>query len=197
LKHGKRRVDAMAKKEANKIDVMVAGMGGQGLLTTGRLLAEAAMSQYKHVLYFPNYGPMMRGGESECTITLSDEEIGSPAIYNPSAAIVMGPEALTQLENRIKPGGFLFVDSSVIPTKVNRKDLKVFYVPATGLAMELGGKQVANLILLGAFIEETKALPLKLVEAAIEKRLKGSRGERLLQLNKKALQEGAKLVAAD
>ncbi|MDY6907266.1 MAG: 2-oxoacid:acceptor oxidoreductase family protein [Chloroflexota bacterium] len=185
----------MAQKVAHTTEVMVAGMGGQGLLTTGKLLAEAAMARYKHVLYFPNYGPMMRGGESECTITLSDEVIGSHATYHPQTAIVMGPEAFTQFQGRIKPGGTLFVDSSVIAAEVERKDITAYYIPATALAMEMGGKQVANLILLGAFAEATGAVPLELIENAIERKMKGSRGEALLELNKKALREGARQVA--
>lgn len=178
-----------------KIELMVSGLGGQGLLTTGRLLAEAAMSNYRHVLFFPNYGPMMRGGDSECTIILSDEEIGSPAVYNPASAIVMGSGALSQLEKRLKSGGMIFLDSSIVSAKVSREDLKVFYIPATRLAMELGGRQAANLVLLGAYVEATKAVPLELVEQTMEKRLKGSRGEALVPLNKSALREGARIIA--
>ena len=178
-----------------RVEVMVAGLGGQGLLTIGWLLAEAAMSQYKHVLYFPIYGPQMRGGESECTVILSDERVSSPAVYNPTSAIVMGPAALTQLENRIRAGGTIFVDSSVISAKVSREDVKVFYIPATKAAIELGDRQVANLILLGAYVEATKAVSLELVEKAMEKKLKGSRGEARVPLNKRALREGAKLAA--
>ena len=177
-----------------KIELMVSGLGGQGLLTTGLLLAEAAMSKYQHVLFFPNYGPMMRGGESECTIILSDDEIGSPAVYNPASAIIMGSAALSQLQNRLKPGGMILIDSSIVSTQVSRDDLKVFYIPATKVAMELGGRQAANLVLLGAYVEATKSVPLGLVEQTLEKRLKGSRGKALLPLNKKALREGAKLM---
>lgn len=178
-----------------KVQLMVSGLGGQGLLTTGRLLAEAAMSQYRHVLFFPNYGPMMRGGESECTIILSDEEIGSPAVYNPASAIIMGSTALSQLENRMKSGGMIFIDSSIISAKVSRDDLKVFYIPASKVAMELGGRQAANLVLLGAYIEATKAVPLQLVEQTMEKRLKGRKGAALVPLNKSALREGARIIA--
>jgi len=178
-----------------KIELMVAGLGGQGLLTTGWLFAEAAMSKYRHVLYFPNYGPMMRGGESECTIILSDEEIGSPAVYNPTSAIVMGTVAFSQLENRLKSGGTMFVDSSVVAAKVGREDAKAFYIPATRMAIEMGDRRVANLILLGAYLEDTKVLPLEAIEAQLEKQLAGKRGEAILPLNKQALREGAKLVA--
>ena len=153
------------------------------------------MSEYQHVLYFPNYGPMMRGGESECTIILSDDEIGSPAVYNPASAIVMGTMAFTQLESRIRAGGALFVDSSVISAKVNREDAKAFYIPATKMAIDLGDRRVANLILLGAYLEATKVLPLDAIEAQLEKQLAGKRGEAILSLNKQALREGAKFMA--
>lgn len=178
-----------------KIDLMVAGLGGQGLLTTGWLLAEAAMSKYRHVLYFPNYGPMMRGGESECTIILSDEEIGSPAVFNPTSAIVMGTAAFGQLENRLKPGGTMLVDSSIVSAKVGREDAQAFYIPATKMAIEMGDRRVANLILLGAYLEATRVLPLEDIESQLEKQLTGKRGEALLPLNKQALREGAGLVA--
>lgn len=178
-----------------KIELMVAGLGGQGLLTTGWLLTEAAMSKYRHVLYFPNYGPMMRGGESECTIILSDEEIGSPAVFNPLSAIVMGTSAFSQLESRVKAGGTIFVDSSVISAKVGREDIKAFYIPATKMAIELGDRRVANLILLGAYLKATKVLPLGAIEAQLEKQLAGKRGEAILHLNKQALREGAKFIA--
>lgn len=178
-----------------KVELMVAGLGGQGLLTTGWLIAEAAMPRYKHVLYFPNYGPMMRGGESECTIILSDKEIGSPAVYNPASAIVMGAAAFSQLENRLKPGGMMFVDSSVVSAKVSREDVKAFYIPATKMAIDMGDRRVANLILLGAYLKATKVLPLAAMEAQLEKQLAGKRGEAILNLNKQALREGAKLMA--
>lgn len=178
-----------------KIELIVSGLGGQGLLTSGWLLAEAAMSRYRHVLFFPNYGPMMRGGDSECTIILSDEEIGSPSVYNPTSAIVMSSAALSQLENRLKSGGMILLDSSIISAEVGREDLKVFYIPATKVAMELGGRQAANLVLLGAYVEATEVAPLELIEQTMEKRLKGSRGEALVPLNKSALREGARIIA--
>jgi 2-oxoglutarate ferredoxin oxidoreductase subunit gamma len=178
-----------------KIELIVSGLGGQGLLTTGWLLAEAAMSKYRHVLFFPNYGPMMRGGDSECTVILSNEDIGSPAVYNPTSAIVMSAGALSQLENRLKSGGMMFLDSTIISAEVSREDLKAFYIPATKVAMELGGRQAANLVLLGAYVEATRAVPLESVEEMMKKRLKGSRGEALVSLNKKALREGARLIA--
>ena len=178
-----------------KIELMVAGVGGQGLLTTGWLFAEAAMPNYKHVLYFPNYGPMMRGGESECTVILSNEEIGSPVVYNPASAIVMGKVALTRLEGRLKSGGTMFVDSSVVPDRVSREDITVFYIPATRMAIDLGDRRVANLVLLGAYLEATKVLPLEAIETHLEKQLAGKKGEAILKFNKQALREGAKLIA--
>ncbi len=185
----------MVQESSNKIELMVAGLGGQGLLTMGWLLAEAALLRYKHVVYFPNYGPMMRGGESECTIIVSENEISSPAIYTLMSAIVMGSEAFQQLESRVKPGGTILIDSSLLSEKISRNDLGVFYIPASQLAIDLGGRQAANLIMLGAYLEITKALPSELVVGALEKKMSDKRKQRLLSINKEALRKGAEFAA--
>lgn len=182
----------MEKKR--RFELIVGGLGGQGALLIGRLLVEAGMSHYPHVLFFPNYGFLIRGGVSECTVLLSDDRITSPAILRPAAAIVMGPAALEAYESRIKPGGLMLVDSSAVSAKVSRQDLRVIYIPANQRAAELGGIQVANLIFLGAYLEMTKALPLEAIEDALTRRLARTRRESLLPLNKAALREGAKLA---
>lgn len=183
-------------KEAREFRVMITGLGGQGALLFGQLLAEAGMSRYKYVSYFPHYATIMRGGESECTVTLSDEEIDSPAVLRPEAAIVMASPRLKQFEERVQPGGMLMVDSSVVKDKVGREDVRVFSVPATQIAHDLGEGRVANLVLLGAYLEITRAVPLELVEEVLERKLKGGKGEALLPLNKRALREGARAIAA-
>jgi 2-oxoglutarate ferredoxin oxidoreductase subunit gamma len=184
----------MEQKESARFQVGVAGYGGQGILTIGKFLAEAGMSRYKHVVFFPSYGGAQRGGESTCSVTLSDEEIGALVPLNPSTAIIMSPEALQDLEKRVKPGSILFVDSSIVSNKVSRDDVKVFYIPATERALKLGDSRVAGFVLLGAYLEATKAIPLELMEKAIEKKLAGGKGEALLSLNKQALREGARLM---
>ncbi|HJX69835.1 MAG TPA: 2-oxoacid:acceptor oxidoreductase family protein, partial [Dehalococcoidia bacterium] len=174
-----------------RLEVTITGLGGQGALLFGQLLSEAGVSKYKNVAYFPQYATIMRGGESECTVTLSDEEIDSLLVYEPQAAVVMGAPKLKVYEKRVKSGGLMMVDSSVISEKVERKDIKVFYVPATKISAALGDRPVANLVFLGAYIEATKAVPPEIIEKVLEKKLKGGK-EAMLLLNKKALQEGAR-----
>jgi 2-oxoglutarate ferredoxin oxidoreductase subunit gamma len=175
-------------------EVAISGIGGQGALTIGRLLAESAATRYPHVSYFPNYGASMRGGDTECTVILSQQPIGAPAMLRPRAAIIMGDLPLEEYRDRVVSGGLLLVDSSLISGKVDREDLTVLYIPASDTAIGMGNRQVANLVLLGAYLEATGAVPVEAVEAALEQRLSGGRREGLLELNRRALEEGARLA---
>lgn len=179
---------------ASYFEVAISGIGGQGALTIGRLLAEAGASQYPYASYFPNYGASMRGGDTECTVILSDQPIGSPAMLRPTAVIIMGDLPLEEYRDRVAAGGLMVVDSSLLPGKVGRDDLAVLSIPATETAIGLGNRQVANLVMLGAYVEATGAVPLKAVEAALEQRLAGGRREGLLELNRRALEAGARLA---
>ncbi len=176
--------------------VVIGRTGGRGILTLGRILAEAGMSHYAGVSYFPNYGAAMRGGASEVTVILSDKEIGSPAVLRPETVIAMSPAFFKLLLPRVQPGGICLVDKAVITDEVSRQDVDLHCLPATSRAMELGNVQVANLILLGAYLEVTSALPLDVVEGALERRLIEKRRESLLPLNKQALHDGASMMAA-
>ena len=182
-------------EQKNHFELMVAGLGGQGALFIGRLLAEAALGKYKNVNFFPNYGPQMRLGPSECTVTMSDKEITSPVTMTPEAVILMGPAPLASFETRMAPGSMMILDSSVLKTKSKRRDLKAFYIPATKAATEMGNMAVTNLVLLGAYLEASQAVPLETVETALERRMAGGRREDMLSLNKAALREGARLMA--
>lgn len=176
-------------------ELMIAGTGGRGVLLVGRLLAQAGMDKYRFASFFPNYAPAMRGGDSECTVILSDGFVGSPVMFEPGYAIVMTGSALTLMESRVKSGGFLIVDSSVIPDRVARADISAYYIPATEKAVSLGGNQAANMVLLGAYLEASKAVPLDFVEKALDSRLQGESKRSILSLNKTALNEGAKLMS--
>lgn len=180
--------------QEKKHQVMMSGTGGRGILMIGRLLAEVGMNQYQHVSYFPNYGAAMRGGQSEVTVTLSDDEISSQAIFNPEVALIMDLSFFKPMEARIQAGGTMFIDSSVVSAKGERNNITYHYLPVTEKAIELGNVQVANLVMLGAYLEATKAIPINAVEKALEKRMLGTRREALLQLDKEALNAGAKLL---
>ena len=183
-------------KQERQHQVMMSGTGGRGILMIGRLLAESGMTRYKHVSYFPNYGAAMRGGDSEVTITLSDDEIGSQAVFNPEVVLIMDLSFFKPMEARMKPGGMMLVDSSVVSAQGERNDITFHYLPVTQKALDLGNVQVANLILFGAYLEATGAVPMEVVEQVLEKRMLGTRREALLPLNKEALKEGAKLIAS-
>jgi len=177
----------------DRFEVTTAGFGGQGVVTIGRLLAEAATRQYKHVFYFPSYSTEQRGGNVACTTVITNDELGLQPRYNIPAAILLSPTAMAEMEKRMEPGGMMFVNSSMIPGKVSREDIKAFYIPATKAALEMGERQIANFILLGACLKATKAIPFEDLEEALDKKMAGK--EHLLSMNKKALRKGADLIA--
>lgn len=185
----------MAKKAADRSHkVMFAGIGGKGVLTVGRLLAESGLAKYRYSSFFPNYGAAQRGGDAECTVSLSDEEPDSPVLFNIPAAVVMDDSVFEEFEQRVLPGGVLLVDSTVITQKVGRDDIQVYYIPATSIANELGSGQVANLVLLGAYLEQSGAVPIAVVEKALELAMKGGRRQAMLKVNKEALNAGAQAM---
>ena len=171
-------------------EVTMSGLGGKGVLTLGRILAEAGMELFNNVSYFPNYSPAMRGGESECTVIFSDKPIPSPLIFNPVHAIVMDPASFTTFEMRLKSGGIIFCDDSVVSGKSERDDIEIFHLPASEKAVELGDLQIANMVLLGAYAGKVESVPVGMLERALTKRFEGTRREGLLELNKKAVREG-------
>ena len=181
---------------ADYYELAISGIGGQGALTIGRLLVEAGASRYTCVSYFPNYGSSMRGGDTECTVILSQQPISTPAMLRPEAAIIMGELPFQEYSGRVAPGGLLLVDSSLLSEKAKREDLKALYIPASDTAIGLGNRQVANLVLLGAYVETTQAVPIAAIQDALKQRLSGGRRERLLELNQRALEEGTRLARA-
>lgn len=184
----------MKENGDTRFEVMTVGLGGRGVQLLSRLLTEAGMAEYKYVTCLGNYAPVVRGGVSESTIVLSPSEISSPIMFRPRVAILMAPEFLEQFEARMPKDGILILDSSMIPGKVKRTDVKAVYVPATEMASKLGSLQVANMVLLGAYLGLTGAVPVDSVDRAIDKLLQGRPGE-ILALDKKAVREGMKLVA--
>src|SRR5512146_483439 len=115
-------------------DIMIAGFGGQGVLFAGQLLAYAAMDEGREVTWIPSYGPEMRGGTANCTVVISDEEIGSPLVRNPTAVIAMNLPSLDKYEAVIKPGGVLVVNASIINREVKRTDIRTVLVPGNEIA---------------------------------------------------------------
>ena len=175
-------------------EIIVAGFGGQGVLFGGQLLAYAGLDEGKNVTWIPAYGPEMRGGTANCTTIISDEEIGSPLVRNPSAVIAMNRPSLDKYEAQVKPGGVLVVNTSMVDRPVERTDINVIEVDANAIAEKLGDKRMSNMVLLGALLANLNVLP----QTAIENALKGHLPERhhkLLPLNYEAIRAGAKIPA--
>jgi len=139
-------------------NVIMAGFGGQGLMFIGKLLAYSSMKSGKHVTWIPSYGPEMRGGTANCTVVISDEEVGSPVITSPQALIVMNNPSLEAFEPRLQPQGILVLNSSLVTRQVIRKDIEVISIPADDIAVEVGEKRTANMVILGAYIAQTKVV---------------------------------------
>ena len=151
------------------------------------------MDSGHHVTWIPSYGPEMRGGKARCTVVVSDEEIGSPLVRRPSAAIVLNIPSMEAFELAIKPGGVLVVNSSLIPQKSERDDIRIIYVPATDMAIQLGSARLLNVICLAALVAATGVVSLEAVKQALNDRLP-ARHRRLLGLNNEAIDQGAALV---
>lgn len=138
-----------------KKNIIIAGFGGQGILFAGKLIAYAAMVAGKEISWLPSYGPEMRGGTANCHVVISDEPVGSPIVTHPDILITMNNPSLTKFEDEVSSGGTIFVDKSIVSEKVKRTDIKVIYVEATKIAMNLGNAALANMVILGAFLKET------------------------------------------
>lgn len=158
----------------------------------GQMLATAAMARYNYVTFSPLYDFFKRGGVSECTVIFSDTEITSPILSRVEAVIVFEPSQLKAYEEKVRPGGFVIVESVGLKDKVERGDIKVYEVPGIDMASQLGSMQVANLILLGAYIRATGALPADVMESELMRRL--AIKEDMLATNKKAFGEGIRLA---
>lgn len=174
--------------------VIMAGFGGQGIMAIGKLLAYAGMIEEKHITWMPSYGPEMRGGTANCAVVVSDEEVGSPLISKDgTAAIVMNLPSMTKFEKELVPGGKLIINKSLIDAEPTRKDIEAYYISANELAMELGNAKVANMVMLGAYLELTKIVEVESVLQAFVK-VFGEEKSHLVPLNKDALEKGAEAV---
>lgn len=171
-------------------EIIISGFGGQGALFAGQLLAYTGLENGLHVTWLPSYGPEMRGGTAHCTVILSDAEIGSPVVRNPSAAIVMNIPSLEKYEPLVVPDGVFVVNTSLIDRTPSRKDIHVIEVPANEIAEEIGEKRLANMVLTGALISQLGVLTIEQVGDSLDIHIPEHR-RNLLEANIKALKRGA------
>lgn len=169
--------------------VILAGFGGQGILFAGKVMAYAGLTDGMEVSWLPSYGPEMRGGTANCSVTISDEPIGSPLITNPNRLLVMNLPSFDKFIGTVEPGGTVVVDSSLIDKKTERNDLNVYYIPATRLAVDSGLKGLANMIMLGKLLKETKIASMDSILKGLDKSVPPKK-KALIEPNKKAISLG-------
>ncbi len=175
-------------------DAIFAGFGGQGVLFIGNLLAQAAMSDGHKCTYMPVYGVEMRGGTANCTVVVSDDDIGSPIIQHPLAAVVMNKPSLDKFGPLVKKGGLLMVNASLIePADVKVKGPEVLMVPSMELAKEAGSDRLANMVLLGALAQKTGVTSVASLTRAMVESLP-ERSHKMIPTNTRALERGAAFV---
>ncbi len=171
-------------------EIIISGFGGQGVLFAGQLLAYGALEEGRHVTWIPSYGPEMRGGTAHCTVVVSDEEIGSPLVRCPSAALVLNPPSMERYAPLVKPNGVLIVDSTLIAQRSNREDIREIDIPAKDIGAGLGFPQIANVVMIGALVGATGVLKIETLEKILDEHL-GERHRAALEPNKQALRRGA------
>ncbi len=167
-------------------EVIFAGFGGQGILSMGKFLAYGGMDCGLNVSWCPSYGPEMRGGTANCSVILSDEEIGAPIITAPDTIVVMNRPSLEKFEKTVKPGGLIILDSNLVTVQVTRDDVEVIRIPSQDEAKAIGSDKIANMVLLGALIERTRILNKEELLHALKTHGKDS----FFEMNQKAIEKG-------
>ena len=173
-------------------NILISGFGGQGVLFTGKFLAYEGLLENKEVTWLPSYGPEMRGGTCNCSVIISDTNIGSPLVPYPDVLIAMNLPSLDKFENDIVPGGMVFYDSSLIERGVTRTDIRAFPIPATKMANDAGFATLANMIVMGKMLKETNMFPAETIDKTLAK-VVSARKQNLLELNKTAIRLGYEL----
>lgn len=173
-------------------NLCVAGFGGQGVMTLGKFLASATCdSTDKNVTFFPSYGAEQRGGTANCYVVISDEMIGAPLGDTMDDLIVMNGPSLNKFIGTLKPGGRLFINSSIVKDKIERTDVEIVEAPVTELALEMGNAKVLNVIMLGVYVGYTEVIAPEIVWGTVEHKL--SNKPKLLPLNKAAFDKGLEI----
>ncbi|MCX7994247.1 MAG: 2-oxoacid:acceptor oxidoreductase family protein [candidate division WOR-3 bacterium] len=170
-------------------EFIIAGFGGQGIVSSGIILAYAGLFENLNVTFFPSYGAEMRGGTANCQVVVSDEKIASPVVVNPDIVIIMNEPSLLKFEPVVKPGGMLFFNQTLIKSKPARKDVEIIPIEANKIAEELGQGRIANMVMLGAMVKKTKMVSIESMKKAQRKRFERA-SEEQLALNDRALERG-------
>ncbi|MEE4286838.1 MAG: 2-oxoacid:acceptor oxidoreductase family protein [Mariniphaga sp.] len=174
-------------------EMIIAGFGGQGVLSMGKILAYSGIMEDKEVTWFPSYGPEMRGGTANVTVIVSDNRISSPVLHEFDTAIILNQQSMDKFEKAVKPGGTLLYDPNGVIKPPTRKDINIYKVEGTKTAVEMGNPKVFNMIVFGSFLKVRPILKLDNVEKGLEKSLP-ARYHKLIPLNLEAIQKGQEIV---
>lgn len=173
--------------------IILAGFGGQGILFLGKILAEVGMRCGKHVSWLPSYGPEMRGGTANCTVIISEHSIASPLVTVPDTVIAMNRPSVAKFNVRIKAGGMLMYNSSLIERQEFRDDIRLVEIPASEIADELGNARVANLVMAGAYVKFSKLVTYEEMAKSLPS-LIPARKKELMDVNTQAFERGYQFV---
>lgn len=176
-----------------KEEIIIAGFGGQGVLSMGKILAYSGIMQGQEVSWMPSYGPEMRGGTANVTVILSDNPISSPIINTFDTAIILNQQSLDKFESRVKPGGLLLFDPNGITHLPTRKDIRIYKVEGAKESAQLNNSRLFNMIILGAFLKLNPIVKLDNVISGLKKSLP-ERHHSLIPLNEKAIIVGMEKV---
>lgn len=172
-----------------KREIIIAGFGGQGVMSVGKTLVEAGMDEGLEVSWVPSYGPEMRGGTANCAVILAPDPIGSPLVTEPTELIAMNGPSLAKFEDQVQPGGIIFINGMDIHPRTVPEGGRVINVPCGEVAARLGNPKVANMVMLGAYIGATQALNPDTLKEMIRRKFTGPKAK-LVELNLAALEEG-------
>ena len=170
-------------------DVIIAGFGGQGVMLIGNLLAQAGMEHGLEVSFIPVYGAEMRGGTANCTVVLDEHPIGSPLVREPMSTIILNEPSLSKFQPRLSADGVQIVTASLVAENLLDAAKRTVYIPVNDMAHELGNVKMANMVALGAWLKATGALPLNVVQEALN-RVVSAHYAKLISANAKALEQG-------
>lgn len=174
------------------VEILIAGFGGQGIMSTGQLLAYAGMHEGLHVAWIPSYGPEMRGGTANCGVTLSDTEISSPLVTEPGVLLAMNQPSFDKYTAAVQPGGLVLYNSSLVGDNRQRTDVAALGIEANRIAEEIGNVRVAANVVLGAYIGYSGVVKLASAVEALQSVLPAHR-HKLIPANRAALERGAAL----
>ncbi len=176
-----------------KEEIIIAGFGGQGVLSMGKILAYSAIMQDMEVTWMPSYGPEMRGGTANVCVIISDRKIGSPILTKYDTAIILNQQSMDKFENSVKPGGLLLYDPSGITRHPSRTDITICRIDAIDVAAKVGNSKVYNMAVMGAYLKMKPVVNMENVWKGLAKCIP-ARYSDLISLNKTAIEEGMKAV---